>query len=32
MTVTGTLGGVIFGVRGMADHLWSARLARRAGV
>jgi hypothetical protein len=30
MTVTGALGGLMFVVWGTADHLWSARRARRA--
>jgi uncharacterized membrane protein YbhN (UPF0104 family) len=32
MTATGTLGGLIFVVGSTADHLWSARSARTAGV
>jgi hypothetical protein len=30
MTVTGTLGGLIFVAWGTADHLWPARRVRRA--
>jgi uncharacterized membrane protein YbhN (UPF0104 family) len=31
MTVTGTVGGLLFAVWAGADHLWSRRLLRRAG-